>query len=287
MNLLNTMRLHIKVQQLSKRGKASGKTIKSKLVALLMGKDHKIFYGNWYWSCFSERWPDKITSGGVLQQDSIRSEWTTFTKVNNWYTSNNKTLIYSSLEIDKPMTLYDGIIANITMGDDELRRIINFDETDHLFTTQNEKGGSRSIRWGDHILPKGSESGTQGLGHTTGIYSSNTTSEAMPTIYCYYRSAGDEENFQIKLSWFEGIPKVRVRYGFPTVETYNSFAYVFKSGCTDEQLMQKIIKDVYLPLYPNLHKVVKHDNNGKLLAGPAFIKTDSGQGRLVARASPR
>ena len=84
------------------------------------------------------------------------------------------------------------------MGEDELRRIINFDETDHPFTTQNEKGGSRSIRWGDPNLAKGSERGTQGLRNTTGIYCANATGEAMPPIYFYNSSAVDEENFQIK-----------------------------------------------------------------------------------------
>ena len=49
--------------------------------------------------------------------------------------------------------------------------------------------------------------------------------------------------------------------------------------------MQKIIEDVYLPLYPNCHKVVKRNNNGKLLAGPVLINNGSGQGRLVARFS--
>ena len=68
--------------------------------------------------------------------------------------------------------------------------------------------------------------------------------EAMSPIYCYYSSAGDKENFQIKPSWVEGLHKVRGRYGCSTVETYNSFASVSKSGCTDEQLMQKIIEDV-------------------------------------------
>ena len=40
------------------------------------------------------------------------------------------------------MTLPDGTISEITMEEDEVRRIINFDETDHPFITQNEKGGS-------------------------------------------------------------------------------------------------------------------------------------------------
>ena len=99
------------------------------------------------------------------------------------------------------MALPDGTIAEITMGEDELRRIINFDETDHPFTTQNEKGGSRSIRWGDPTLAKGSERVTQGSRHTTGIYGANAAGKTMPPIYCYDNSAGNEENFQIKPSW--------------------------------------------------------------------------------------
>ena len=163
------------------------------------------------------------------------------------------------------MTLPDGTISEITIGENEPRRIINFDETDHTFTTKNEKGGSQYIRWGDPTLSKGSECGTQGLRHTTGIYGTNSVGEAILPIYCYNSSARDEENFQIKPSWDKG--------GCTTVETYDSFAYIRKSGCTHEQLMQKIIEDVYLLLYPNCHKVVKHDNNGKLLAGPVFLKT--------------
>ena len=285
MNILNTMRLHIKVQQLSKQGQASGQTIKRKLVALVMGTEHEGFCGDWAWRCVRELWPDKITSGGVSQQDIICNEWTTFTKVNGWYTCNKKTLINTGLSIDKPMTLPDGTIAEITMGENELSRIINFDEAEHPFTTQDEKGGSRSIRWGDPNLAKGSERGTRGSRHTTGIYGTNGAGGAMSPIYCYYSSAGYEENFQIKPSWIEGLPKVRGTYGCPTVETYDSFASVRKSGCTDKQLMQQIIEDVYLPLYPNFHKVVKRNNNGKLLVCPLFLKTESGQGRLVVRFS--
>ena len=73
MNLLNKMRLHIKVQQLSKQRKSSGQTIKSKLVSSVMGTEHKGFCGDWAWSHIREIWPDKITPGGVSQQDSIHN----------------------------------------------------------------------------------------------------------------------------------------------------------------------------------------------------------------------
>ena len=49
---------------------------------------------------------------------------------------------------------------------------------------QNKKGGSRSIRWGDPTLEEGSERGTRGSRHTTGIYGANAAGEAMPPIYC-------------------------------------------------------------------------------------------------------
>ena len=45
------------------------------------------------------------------------------------------------------------------MVEDELMWIIDFDETVNPFMIHNEKGGSRSIRWGDTTLAKGSERG--------------------------------------------------------------------------------------------------------------------------------
>ena len=68
---LNTMRMHTKVQQLSKQGQDSGQTIKKKIVASVMGKEHKGFCGDWDWRRIREIWPDEITPVDVLQQDSM------------------------------------------------------------------------------------------------------------------------------------------------------------------------------------------------------------------------
>ena len=107
----------------------------------------------------------------------------------------------------------------------------------------------------------------------------------MPPVYCFDSSAENQENFQVKPSWVNGLPKVRGKFGCPTTETYDSSVSVRKSGCTDEELMQQLIEEVYLPLYPNFQKDIVRDNNGVLLAGPIIIKIDSGQGRLVATFS--
>ena len=78
----------------------------------------------------------------MSQVDSIRSEWTTFTKVNDWFNCNKVTLLESGLAIDEKMKLSDGTFAEISIGDVEADRIINFDETEHSFTTQYDKGGN-------------------------------------------------------------------------------------------------------------------------------------------------
>ena len=208
MNLLNCMRLHIKVLQVSKQGQAKGSEIKSKLIAAAKGTEHEDFDGDWVWRRIRELWPDEISPSVVSQQESIRNEWTTYTKVNDWYECNKKTLIESGLAIDTPTLLQDGTKAELTIGETELRRIVNFDETDHPFTTENDGGGSRSVRWGDPTLGKGTERGTRGSRHTTGIYGSSAAGEAMPPVYCFDSSAANIENFQIKSSWVTGLPKV-------------------------------------------------------------------------------
>ena len=59
MNIINTTRLQIKLQQQSKEGKYSGQTIKIKLVALLMGIEHDGLCGNCAWHLICEIWPEK------------------------------------------------------------------------------------------------------------------------------------------------------------------------------------------------------------------------------------
>ena len=70
----------------------------------------------------------------------------------------------------------------------------------------------------------------------------------MPPIYHLDSSVDNSKYFQVKPTWFQGIPKVRGKYIFPTAETYDSSVAVRKSGCTDEELMQKLIEIFLLTL---------------------------------------
>ena len=106
----------------------------------------------------------------------------------------------SGLAIDKPMTLPDRTVAEISMDADTLRRIINFDETEHTLSTVIDRGGSRALRWGDKALPLGTERSTRGNRHTTSIYAADAGGEILPPVYCFDSGAGNKENFQVKLT---------------------------------------------------------------------------------------
>ena len=46
----------------------------------------------------------------------------------------------SGLSINAPLELPNGIIAEITIAEEEKRQIVNFNETDHSFSTVCKKG---------------------------------------------------------------------------------------------------------------------------------------------------
>ena len=142
--LLNAMQLHIKIVQLSKQGQASSQVIKSKLMATARGTKYGGFDSDWAWR-LCEMYPEEIAPSTVSRQDTIRNEWTTYTKVNNWFTFNKKTLIESGLAVDGKEKLPDDSEAELSIGEIEKQRIINFDETDHPFSTVTDRGGSRLI----------------------------------------------------------------------------------------------------------------------------------------------
>ena len=120
---------------------------------------------------------------------------------------NKPMLINSGLAIDRPHTLPDGTLAELTIHPDCARRIINFDETDHPFSTQGDKGGSRNNTYGDPSLPAGSTRGIRGARHTTGIYGSTASGESMPPVYIYDTKAKQTDNFKLKAAWTRTSPK--------------------------------------------------------------------------------
>ena len=116
----------------------------------------------------------------------------------------------------------------------------------------------------------------------------------------------------MKLSWLEGLPKLKGG-GCPDRVEEPSFFSVRARESMDDSLFNDYVERVVLPLYPNINKTAKFDPNtstlatlwnnnaavflklkllltsllvdteaGKLLCGPLILKVDSGPGRMIA-----
>ena len=71
------------------------------------------------------------------------------------------------------------------------------DETDHPFTTETDRGGSRSISYGCDKDGRKGRRGTRGSRHTTGVYTINAGGEVLPPLFIFDSSAQNNSNFQI------------------------------------------------------------------------------------------
>ena len=231
--LLNAVRLHIKMKQLSRSSQATPIEIKAAMMASVKDTRHEgTFNVEYAWHRLRELYPEEIAPSNTSTTENIRSEWTTYTKLDDWFTVHKPILLKSGLAIDKPMVSPDGSTAEVTVPEDCARRIINFDETEHPFSTQCDRGGSRSKSYGDPNLPPGSTRGTRGARHTTGIYATSAAGE----VNIFDTKSQQIDNFKLKPKWTSGLPTVRDLYGCPTTEEYPSNVCVKKSGCTNEEL---------------------------------------------------
>ena len=70
----------------------------------------------------------------------------------------------------------------------------------------------------------------------------------MPPIYLFDSSTDNIDNFQVKLTWVQGLPKVYGKYGLPTTKTSDSSVDVRNSGFKDKYLMQHLIEKKSLSL---------------------------------------
>mmetsp|Transcript_7811 Transcript_7811/g.9090 ORF Transcript_7811/g.9090 Transcript_7811/m.9090 type:complete len:187 (+) Transcript_7811:396-956(+) len=174
------------MSQLGRSQQATPTRIKAVMLASVKDTIHEgSFNVEYAWARLRELYPDEIVPLKIQTAENIRSGWTTYSKLDDWFTMNKPLLIASGLTIDRSCTLPDGTVAELTVHQDCARRIINFDDTDHPFSTQDDKWGSRNNTYGDPSLPAGSPRGVRGARHTTGIYGTTAAGETMPPIYIY------------------------------------------------------------------------------------------------------
>ena len=125
------------------------------------------------WEKLRKFYPEDFCPQTTSTVEDIRANWTTHHNLNDWFTNNKQMLIDCGLFKDNKMKLPNGEISELTYPVSVARRILTMDETMHIFTTETDKGGSRSISYGFDKNGRKGRRGTKGSHHTTGVYTIN------------------------------------------------------------------------------------------------------------------
>ena len=106
------------------------------------------------------------------------------------------------------MTLSNGEISELTYNEESERRVICMDESDHPFTTETDRSGSRSISYGCDTDGRQGRRGTRGSRHTTGVYTFNAAGEVLPPLFIFDSTATNTENYKQQIGWIKDLPTV-------------------------------------------------------------------------------
>ena len=112
----------------------------------------------------------------------------------------------------------------------------------------------------------------------------NLSGEALPPCFIFDTTSKLKDNYWLCADWTVGHPTVVGKFGFNEPVKRYSYATVRSSGCMDVDLFQKIIEEVVVPLYPDLHHEAVFDEEGNWFKGPVLFKTDTGKGHLSKTA---
>ena len=163
---------------------------------------------DYVWGQLRHDYPDEFCPKTTSTVEDIRANWTTYRNLNDWFSQNKQPLIDSGLFKDEKMKLPNGDISELTYSESVSRRVVCMDETDHPFTTETDRGGSRSISYGCDKDGRKGRRGTRGSRHTTGVYTINAGGEVLPPLFIFDSSAQNNSNFQLQTPWCDGLPKV-------------------------------------------------------------------------------
>lgn len=140
--LFNAMRLHIKMTQLGKSHQATPTRIKAIMLASVKDTEYGGSVNIQYvWARLRKLYLDEIVPLKIQTSENIQFDWTTYSKLDDWFTMNKPLLIASGLAIDRPCILPDRTVTQLTVHQDCAQKITNFDKTNHPFSTQGGKGG--------------------------------------------------------------------------------------------------------------------------------------------------
>ena len=230
-------------------GESTPKLLKATLQVAVTNTRHKNINLHYAWEKASKLCPETLQPPLKVSQEVIRGQWTTHTNIKHWLVENHGLLLEHEMAIDKP-SIVDGHHCNITVPDDILPYVVNFDETQHNFSNITDSGGTGATTYTNTELPWYGSAATQRSQHTTGVYGVAAHGDMLPPLYISDLSAKNEENYQVRADWVRELPRVKVKFGCPTYQEVSSFVAVSQKGSMTEKYFYKYLDQVVLPLFP-------------------------------------
>jgi hypothetical protein len=191
--------------------------------------------------------------------------WTTFANISSWFDNWEFDLV----ELGFAMR---GIDGTVTIPDDQLPFILNFDEMClSLDGSEGRRGGQPVVTLHDPRFPyAGKRTKKDGLTATL-VCGSNAAGEALPPHFQFQTKATTDEGKRLRNEVFKYCPQVIGRFGMDSKRGWDVTYGSNTKGGMDDLKFKKYVRESLLQLYPHTR-----DRPGKRL----LLKCDSGPGRL-------
>lgn len=209
-----------------------------------------------------------LLGGKMFSQEARRIQWTRHKYISMWFENWENQLValgFATREHDGSKT--------ITISDEQLARILNFDET-ALTLDGSGPGGvggrPKAIFYNPHLPLVGKATSKEGA-TTTMITGSSAAGEAIPPHFQFSTTAQCDANEQCRMDAAVFFPNIRGKFGMDEAQYLGVSVGLNEKGGMDQAEFEKYIRNSILPLFPDAC-----DLPGKRV----MIKVDSGPGRL-------
>ena len=209
-----------------------------------------------------------LLGGKMFSQEARRIQWTRHKYISMWFENWENQLValgFATREHDGSKT--------ITISDEQLARILNFDET-ALTLDGSGPGGvggrPKAIFYNPHLPLVGKATSKEGA-TTTMITGSSAAGEAIPPHFQFSTTAQCDANEQCRMDAAVFFFNIWVTFGMDEAQYLGVSVGLNEKGGMDQAEFEKYIRNSILPLFPDAC-----DLPGKRV----MIKVDSGPGRL-------
>ena len=211
-----------------------------------------------------------VANKNVVEQRRVL--WTTYNNISIWYDSWQDTLVELGFARLKTENDSDKIEGSLFFLKGQMRRIINFDETDGSLdnTSGHQRGGRPPIVFTAAGSKMGASHGNKSSYCPTIICGSNAAGEAIPPHFQLKTLAQTTSGQRLSLDFIANCKCVTGRFGFPLAKTLDcTFGMNKKGGMNSTELHKYVLKAI-LPLYPDI---------ADCPTKRVICKVDSGPGR--------